>query len=405
MSRTVFLFVCREYLKVAGGIFVALVAVFLVGDFVDRAKAYTGEDWISAVAELYAYKALVSGHQLAPAALLLGAGAAVSGLRKRGELTALQSLGFPPRAVLLPIGACAMVLCLGLVAFDELVVVDASRKVEEITVNRFKRWGDWRFYFFPKQWFRRGPNVFHLRAGDVEHGFQNVTVLTLREDFTLARRLDAGLMEAMEGNTWRMRDVIERNFARDGAVTVRTPVEAEYDLGADAAAFRIQVGRPEHMRTRQLREQVIARRRGRAPDPGLRARGAQPRGLSAGRTPGGPARGPAGDARGSTGTPHRRPRRGAVHRHGDVGADGGVPHAGARRAHAPGARRVVAHAAVERRDAVAVGAAQRRPGAGPATRDAEGPRDSRGLSPAVGLKVFQGAGRGRKRSLRNWSTR
>lgn len=260
MSWTLYRSVAREYLVMVLGILLALVAIFLVGDFVDRAKAYTGEDWVSAVAELYAYKALVTAHQLAPAALLLAAGATISALRRRGELTALQSLGFSSRVVLLPVGVIALVACLGLIAFDEAVVVKASRRVEEITVYRFNRWGDWRFYFAPKQWFRRGEHVFHLRGGDVEQGFQSSTILTMRPDFTVARRLDAARMESAGGTAWRMYDVTERTFSSDGRVVLRTPVEAMYDLGVEARALRIQVGRPEQMRYPQLRKQIAARR-------------------------------------------------------------------------------------------------------------------------------------------------
>jgi len=259
MSWTLYRSIAREYVRMVLGILLALVAIFLVGDFVDRAKVYTGEDWVSAVAELYAYKALVSVHQLAPAALLLAAGATISALRRRGELTALQALGFSSRIVLLPVGTLALVACLALVAFDETVVVKASRRVEEITVHRFNRWGDWRFYFAPKQWFRRGEHVFHLRGGDVEQGFQSPTVLTLRPDFTVERRLDAARMESAGGTRWRMQEVTERTFSRDGSVLLRTPVEAEYDLGVEARALRIQVGRPEQMRSGQLRAQIAAR--------------------------------------------------------------------------------------------------------------------------------------------------
>jgi lipopolysaccharide export system permease protein len=259
MSWTLIRSVAREYVVLLLGILSALVLVFLVGDFVDRAKAYTGPDWISAVAELYLNKALVSLHQLAPAALLLAAGATISSLRKRGELTALQSLGFSPRVLLLPIGGLALLACLSLVIFEEKVVVNASRRVEEITVHRFNRWGDWRFYYVPKQWFRRGEHVFHLRGGDVEQGFENATILTMDHDFRLRRRIDARHMRSAGGSRWTMQDVMERTFHVHGTVTLRQPVEAEYDLGAAADAFRIQMGRPEQMPLAEIRRQIEAR--------------------------------------------------------------------------------------------------------------------------------------------------
>lgn len=165
MKPTVFGYVVRAYLRNVVGIFFAVLTVFLVVDFVDRARAYSGEGWVLAVLELYANKALVASQQLGPAALLLAAGTTVSGLRKRGEVTALGALTFGPSALYVPIGLCALLACLGFVVFDETVVVGASRRVDEITTQRFNRWGDWRFYYSPKQWFRRGENVFFLRSG------------------------------------------------------------------------------------------------------------------------------------------------------------------------------------------------------------------------------------------------
>src|SRR5690606_19109547 len=226
MSWTLIRSIAREYVVLLLGILAALVVVFLVGDFVDRAKAYTGPDWISAVAELYLNNALVSLHQLAPASLLLAAGATISSLRQRAELAALLSLGFSCRVLLLPIGGLALLACVSLVIFEEKVVVNASRRVEEITVHRFNRWGDWRFYYVPKQWFRRGEHVFHLRGGDVEKGFENATILTMDHDFRLRRRIDAKHMRHAGSSRWTMQDVMERTFHADGSVTLRTPVAA-----------------------------------------------------------------------------------------------------------------------------------------------------------------------------------
>ncbi|XXF75621.1 LptF/LptG family permease [Myxococcaceae bacterium GXIMD 01537] len=259
MRPTLFQYVVRTYLRSAVGIFFAVLAVFLVVDFVDRARAYTGEGWVGAVLELYANKALVATQQLGPAALLLAAGITVSSLRKRGEVTALGALTFGPSALYVPIGLCALLVCAGLIAFDERVVVNASRRVDEITTQRFNRWGDWRFYYSPKQWFRRGEHVFFLRAGGPEEGFKDVSVLTVSPGFELKRRLDAEAMHPLEGTRWRLTGVVERSFGPGGSTQVRSLPEAEYDLGVPGSAFRIRPGRPEQMRTPVLRQQIAVR--------------------------------------------------------------------------------------------------------------------------------------------------
>ncbi|HZA13661.1 MAG TPA: LptF/LptG family permease, partial [Myxococcaceae bacterium] len=171
MSPIVFRYVLRTYLGYFAAILFGLLAVFLVIDFVDRASAYTGPAWVRDVLILYGYKAVVAVPQLGPAALLLAGGTTLTALRKRGEVTALDSLGFGWLAHLAPIGVAALALSVALIAFDEWAVPQAGPRVDEITLQRFHRWGDWRFYFQPKQWFRLGDRVFYLRAGSPDEGF------------------------------------------------------------------------------------------------------------------------------------------------------------------------------------------------------------------------------------------
>jgi lipopolysaccharide export system permease protein len=260
VNATLLRYVIRTYLQFFVGILAAVLAIFLVADFVDRGRNYTGEGWIGAALELYFNKALVAAHQLGPAAMLLAAGATVSSLRKRGEVTAMRALTFGPTALYLPIGLCAAVLGLGLVAFDESVVVRAGRRIDEINTQRFNRWGDWRFYYTPKQWFRRGERVFYLRGGDAEGGFEDATVLTLTDDFRLSRRLDAARMRPLEGTQWELTGVVERTFTPEGATQLRSAQQEVVDLGVAGRAFRIRPGRPEQMRVPQLRQQLVARK-------------------------------------------------------------------------------------------------------------------------------------------------
>ncbi|MBJ6764211.1 LptF/LptG family permease [Myxococcaceae bacterium JPH2] len=259
MRGTLFGYVLRTYLLSFVGILAGVVAVFLVVDFVDRAKAYGGEGWVWDVMKLYGYKGLVSVQQLGPAALLLAAGTTVSSLRKRGEVTAMRALTFGPSALYVPIGVCALVACVGLVFFEENVATHAGRRVDDITTQRFNRWGDWGLYYTPKQWFRRGDQIFFLRGGDAQGGFDNVSVLTLTKDFRLRSRLDAAHMQSVDGTRWELTDVIERSFTDDGRTQVRQDASREVDLGVGARTFRIRPGRPEQMRVRELREQVVAR--------------------------------------------------------------------------------------------------------------------------------------------------
>lgn len=261
MSRTLVRYVLRTYAVLFAGIFFAMLAIYLVVDFVDRAKVYTSQGWIWEIALVYAYKAEMVAQQLSPAVLLLAAAVAVSMLRKRGELTALGALSFGPSVLYVPVAALATVIAVAFIGFDEWLVVDASRRVDELHTQRFDTWGDWRLYHTPKQWFRSGDRIFCLRSGDVDSGFGDVTILTVTPDFDLAQRLDARRMESMGDRIWRLTDVVRRDFRPDGSSVLSQQEVAQLDLGLDRAALRILPGRPQQMHFQELRKQIEARRR------------------------------------------------------------------------------------------------------------------------------------------------
>ncbi|HTS79986.1 MAG TPA: LptF/LptG family permease [Myxococcaceae bacterium] len=250
----------RRYLVLVGAVLSGVLVVFLVADFVDRARAYTGPNWVRDVAELYGWKAVVATHQLAPAALLLASATLVSLLRRRGELTAILALGFGRRVLFLPVAVVALVTAIALGLLDEFVVGHASRRVDEITALRFHRWGDWRSFYERKQWFRHQDLILHLEDGDVESGFRGVTVLRLTPDFGLAERVDAEGMEHAGGTRWRLVGVTRRVFDRQGGLRLTHLPEDTVDLGIARAVLGIRPGRPEQMRLPVLRQQIRARR-------------------------------------------------------------------------------------------------------------------------------------------------
>jgi lipopolysaccharide export system permease protein len=214
----------RRYLVIVGAVLAGLLVVFLVADFVDRARAYTGPNWVR------------------------------------------DALGFGQRVLFLPVGAVALCAALVLGLLDEFVVGHASRRVDEITALRFHRWGDWRSYYDRKQWFRHQDLILHLESGDVDSGFHGATVLRLTPDFELAERVDANRMEHAGGTRWRLVGVTRRAFDRRGGLKLTEIPEQTVDLGIPRSLLAIRPGRPEQMRIPVLRQQIRARREVGLPD-------------------------------------------------------------------------------------------------------------------------------------------
>jgi lipopolysaccharide export system permease protein len=261
VTTLLFRYVVRLYSTLFVGALAAALLIFLVGDVGDRWEMFLGKA-AEDVFALYFNKTLVLVHQLSPVAMLLAAGVTVSVLRKRGEWLAMQSVGASRWVVLWPMALSAALIAAGVAAWGELVVTRAGPEVDRLMVQKFRLWGDYRFYYFPQTWFRVGRYVFHVRGGTDDAGaMRDVSVLVVDEHFRLQARYDAELFASQGGDGWHLTGVTGRRFLPSGeAPQVALP---EMDLrvpGTTPETFALRVGRPELMRLGDLRRQQKVRR-------------------------------------------------------------------------------------------------------------------------------------------------
>lgn len=263
-------YVFGQYLKTFAVVLGAIVGIFLVIDFADRAHHYTGPGVVRDVLLLYGFKALVVAYQLMPAALLLAGGACMSTLRRRGEITAIGALAVSPVVVFGGVMLGAFMAVVVAIAFDEAPVRPqsqeqsilgwAGRNVDMLTATRFRQWGDFSLYYGPKQWFRGKNRIYFLRQGS-GGAFLDVSIFELTPDFRLASRVDAARMEPMPDGSWRLLDGSERRFLGP-AQSSRLPfTEMHTRFPENPATFQLRQGRPEQMTMPQLREEVARRER------------------------------------------------------------------------------------------------------------------------------------------------
>ncbi len=105
-----FRYVAKRTLAAILAALAGVVAIYLAVDFVDNSAAFGGAGWLPAVLELYANKAAVVARMVAPAAMILGAAIAVSGLRRTREYTALRAMGLGPWRLAVPVLAVTLAL-------------------------------------------------------------------------------------------------------------------------------------------------------------------------------------------------------------------------------------------------------------------------------------------------------
>jgi lipopolysaccharide export system permease protein len=248
------------------GALLAVVCLYLAVDYVDNSGSYTDvPGWIPLVIELYVNMAVVVVRQLAPAAMLLGAGIAVSGFRQTREYTALRAAGLGPWRLAGPVVVTVLAFGVGLVALHDAVGVRAAERVQELRGFSFDKGGDRRSLQAaraPKRWFRGrdGRHVYHLRGALPGGGFESVTVLELTPDFRLARRVDAVRMRP-DGAEWILDEVVDRTFLPDGSLRVAEAPSRHYRFDEPPDAFRVVPGSPSQMRWSSLVEQIAVRAR------------------------------------------------------------------------------------------------------------------------------------------------
>ena len=261
MGNLLFRYVAFRYLHLLVLIWLGLVVIFLVVDFGDQLKMYLARP-IEDVLLMYWNKFLLCLSQMCPVAMLLAGGSSITVLAHRSEVKAMLALGASPWVLYAPVGLCALGVGIGLVVFDEKVATQAGRKVDELQVHRFKRYGKLGVYFIPKQWFHIEDTMFYMSSQE-KGVFQNVSVFRLSPSFQMLERIDAETMRHEEGEVWQLTEVRFRRFLEDGHIeTQAEPVAFLRFPKSSADSFRIFSGRPEWMdlqtlwTQRQLRAQV-----------------------------------------------------------------------------------------------------------------------------------------------------
>lgn len=259
-----FRYVARRVLAASLLSLAGVVGIYLAVDFVDSAWRFSGPGVVGAVIELYANKAAVVAYQVAPAALLLGAAIAVSGIRQTREWTAMRAVGLGPWRLAAPVLAVALLAGVAGIVLNDAVSVRAAQRAEEIEALRFgagaNRYLAWRE---PKRWFRGhdGRRIYNLRGVLPGGGFERVSVYEVTTDFRLARRIDAGRMLPRPDGTWQLEDVEVRTFLDDGSVTLERAPERTFAFPEPPDAFAVAPGRPSQMRFATLVAQTELRQR------------------------------------------------------------------------------------------------------------------------------------------------
>ncbi|HBO68874.1 MAG TPA: LPS export ABC transporter permease LptG [Deltaproteobacteria bacterium] len=224
--RVVTRYLLKEFLRMAAACLGAVLVLFLVIDFVDRAdEFFRHQASVGEILRYYLYGAPNIFLMISPVAVLLAVLITVSLRARANEFTALFSGGISLLRAVAPMILCCALLAGATLSAQESLVPWANRKAREIARLRVRP-GKIDAQFSLNRYWVRGPGgILSAQVVDPQgrklSGFQ---YFELDGRFRPVRRVDARTAIFLEGGAWELGEGSERIFAGD----------------AEAKPFRIQ---------------------------------------------------------------------------------------------------------------------------------------------------------------------
>ncbi|NLH49430.1 MAG: LPS export ABC transporter permease LptG [Myxococcales bacterium] len=246
-------YVSREFLKLFALCLTALILIYLVFDFIDRAgNFFRGDPSLLHVLLYYVYKIPTIVFQLVPVSVLLAVLLNLANMSRNSEITAMKAGGVSVPRLVAPLVLLSVLIAGGALAVNEFVVPAATTQMKYIQTVHIKG-QDWRIKLRDKNlWYKSPGAIYHIRNFDPALGrLEGLQVFRFNDRFALTERLDAESAQWANGR-WLAFNGIRRAFAA-GALTAETPF-AETGLELPETPDRLKVYKrdPEQMSFREL---------------------------------------------------------------------------------------------------------------------------------------------------------
>ncbi len=200
----------------------------------------------------FVYKLPFVVTQIAPATVLITLVLTVGYLLRRREWLVLQSSGFHPMKIFIPLYTFAFIVSLGTFFLQEFVVPITEYRSEwtmKVEIQERKPLG---LYRSESVWYRDGNNFYHIQfLLPKENSLHQITILTLTDDFEVAQRVDAASAHYTEKG-WELQDVWIRLFEKGQILSAKHLSGATGLIPQTPTDFETVIQKPETMTSRQL---------------------------------------------------------------------------------------------------------------------------------------------------------
>jgi len=248
-----FRYVSREFLKLLAICLGALIVVYLVFDFIDRAGNFFRTDpEIQYVLLYFAYKIPTIVFQLVPVSVLLATLLTLALMSRQSEITAMKAGGVSVPTIIAPIVLWSVILACGALAINEFAVPGATTQMKYVHKVHIKK-QQWRVKVQDKNFWYKSPGaIYHIRRFQPEVGrLEGLRLFQLADGFLLRERVDADAAHWVDGR-WQAVNGTRRVFDRGRLLSEETFAERMIPLPETPEDLLVYRKDPEQMSFREL---------------------------------------------------------------------------------------------------------------------------------------------------------
>lgn len=250
-------YVLREFFRIFCLCMVGFIMIYVLVDFFDRFDTYLKHSASAGhVLRYFLFKAPLIVTQLIPVATLGGVLLALGVMARHNELTALRASGVSTLQIARPLLAAAVVLSIGVLAWNESVVPYSSERSRQIEMVEIRNKPLKALLDETGIWLHGKAGIYNIEHFDARNAMAvGLTVYDFTPGFELRRIVEVATAQ-WRGSGWVLTEILERSFDAAGNVITRRLGPNEFSLPDPPQDFQVLEKRSDELSFRRLRNRI-----------------------------------------------------------------------------------------------------------------------------------------------------
>jgi lipopolysaccharide export system permease protein len=250
-------YVLGEFLRVFGLCMLGFLLLDVLVDFFDRLGTYLKyQPPITTVLRYFLFKVPLIVTQLVPVATLGGVLLGLGTLARHNELTAMRASGVSTLQIARPLLLTALLLSVGILAWNESVVPYCSERFRRIDNVEIRNRPQKAVLDDHGIWFHGKAGIYSIEHFDARREtIVGLTVYEFTPGFELARLVEIPTAR-WQGDHWILDGTVERRFDGAGNVLTRAVAAGEFTLPDEPQDMQVMEKDSDELSFRRLRHHI-----------------------------------------------------------------------------------------------------------------------------------------------------